>query len=227
MDKMKTEKFNIKGMTCSACAQTIERKVKSLPGAGEVNVNLLSNSMEVDYDTSRLSSAGIAKAVKKAGYQVVQQENISENPLDGEMDEMKRRLLLSILFVAPLFYIYMGSMLGLPLPGFMSGHANMFNFAFIQFLLVLPVAIINRKFFTVGFRALFLGSPNMDSLIAIGTSAAISYGVYALFRINHAYVINDHPLAMEYAHDLYFETAGIILLLITVGKFLEAKAKGR
>lgn len=145
----------------------------------------------------------------------------------AEIDSMKRRLIVSFLFSVPLFYISMGHMMGWPLPDFFHGNGNAITFAFTQFLLVLPVAIVNEKYFRVGFKTLFKGSPNMDSLIAIGSTAAIVYGVYAIYKIGYGLGHGDMALVSQYSMDLYFESAAMILTLITLGKFFEARAKGK
>ena len=233
---MSSQKFDVMGMTCSACSAHVDKSVRKLPGVKEVNVNLLANNMTVEYDPAAVDENAIIKAVQDGGYDaVVHQKQSSagkgkERPVDtakAEIDSMKRRLIVSFLFSVPLFYISMGHMMGWPLPDFFHGNGNAITFAFTQFLLVLPVAIVNEKYFRVGFKTLFKGSPNMDSLIAIGSTAAIVYGVYAIYKIGYGLGHGDMALVSQYSMDLYFESAAMILTLITLGKFFEARAKGK
>ncbi|MDD2494868.1 MAG: heavy metal translocating P-type ATPase [Tissierellia bacterium] len=232
---MKSQKFNVTGMTCSACSARIDKNVNKLDGVIEVNVNLLSNSMQVKYDESIINEKDIIKAVEDTGYgaslignkqsAVKEKEGISDAEL--EIKEMKKRLIISFIFAVPLFYISMGHMLGWPLPDILHGMENSLIFAFTQLLLCLPVMIVNSKYYKIGFKTLFKGSPNMDSLIAIGTSAAFGYGVYAIYKIGYGLGHMDMDMVMTYSMDLYFESAAVVLALITLGKFLEARAKGR
>ena len=229
--------FDVTGMTCSACSANVERAVKKLNGIGEVNVNLLANRMVTEYDESLLNDSAIIAAVTAAGYgaavhgqKTVAASSATEataSAAEEELASMRRRLILSLIFFLPLFYISMGHMMGLPIPQFMQGHSGALAFAFTQFLLTLPVMYINRKFFQVGFKTLLHGAPNMDSLIAIGSSAAVVYGVFAIYRIGHGFGIGDMELVARYHMDLYFESAATILTLITVGKFLETRSKGK
>lgn len=228
---MKKDKYNISGMTCSACSLAVEKSIKKIDGVEEISVNLLQNNMNVTFDESKVSEIDIIKAVEKAGYGASPVKSVSKvkderNPAKEEYMEMKKRLIWSLIFTIPLFYLAMGDMYGWPFPGFLKGHMNVMSFAFTQFLLTLPVAIINSKYYKVGFKTLFKGSPNMDSLIAIGTGAAILYGIFAIYRIGFGLGHDNMELVKAYAHDLYFESAGVILTLITLGKFLEARAKG-
>ena len=232
-----TEKYDVTGMTCAACSIAVERSVKKVPGVEEVSVNLLTNSMQVTYDEGQVSAADIIAAVTDAGYGAAlkaepgakgaAKAEAAENPLLEEAEELKERLIASLLFMLPLMYVSMGEMFNLPLPAFVTGRENAVSFAFLQFLLTIPVIFVNRKFFTVGFRTLFKGQPNMDSLIAIGSGAALIYGIIAIFRMSHGLGAGDWALVERYYHDLYFESAAMILTLITVGKFLEARSKGK
>lgn len=232
---MKSQKFNVTGMTCSACSSRIEKNINKTEGIQEANVNLLSNSMMIQYDDSIISEKDIIKVVRDTGYDASSAESKkssagakdTKSNAELELKEMKRRLVVSFLFAIPLLYIAMGHMLNMPLPSIFHGPENALTFAFTQFLLCLPVMIINRKYYTVGYKTLFKGSPNMDSLIAIGTSAAFAYGVYAIYRIGYGLGHMDMDLVMKYSMDLYFESAAIVLALITLGKFFEARAKGR
>lgn len=232
---MKSQKFDIKGMTCSACSLAVDKNVSKLEGIEGVNVNLLNNNMVVKYDESKLSDDKIMKAVEDAGYQAfvvsdkkeVRNTSNKENIAELEIKEMKKRLLISLIFTIPLLYLAMGHMLDWPLPKIFHGNENSITFAFTQFLLALPVAIVNSKYYKVGLKTLFKGSPNMDSLIAIGTLAAIIYGVFAIFKIGYGLGHGNEHMVMQYSMDLYFESAAVILALITLGKFLEARAKGK
>ena len=234
------EKFDVTGMTCSACSSRVEKCVRQLDGMQDVTVNLLTNSMQVDYDDSRLSTDAIIAAVTQAGYGAsVKQEGASnptsaapsqksqENPVEAQLNEMKHRLIVSFVFLIPLLYLSMGSMIGLPLPYWLSGHANAVSFAFSQFLLALPIVYVNRTFYIKGFQTLAHGAPNMDTLIAIGSGAAMVYGIFAIYRISYGLGAGDMELVARYHHDLYFESAVMILALITVGKYLETRSKGK
>ena len=230
---MKTQKFDVKGMTCSACSSRIEKNVNKTDGIIEANVNLLTNSMTVKYDESVLSINDIIKVVEDTGYGassvMKKTAEVKSDAKDdkSEIKEMKKRVIISLIFAVPLFYISMGHMLNWPLPGIFHGTENALIFAFTQFLLCLPVMIVNNKYYKVGFKTLFKGSPNMDSLIAIGTSAAAAYGVYAIYKIGYGLGHMDMDMVMQFSMDLYFESAAVVLALITLGKFLEARAKGR
>lgn len=230
---MKSQKFDIKGMTCSACSTAVDRNVKKLEGINEVNVNLLNNSMIVKYDENILNNETIIKKVQDAGYEAflvengkkTQKNSTEKNLAKTETNELKNRLIISFIFAIPLFYISMGHMLNWYLPHLFHGYSNAITFSFTQFLLALPIVFINIKYYKVGFKTLYKGSPNMDSLIAIGTSAAMIYGVFSIYKIGYGLGNNDIDIVIQYSHDLYFESAAIVLTLITLGKFLEARAK--
>ena len=232
------QKFDVTGMTCSACSAHVEKSVAKVPGVRSVTVNLLSNNMAVDYDETAASDAAIVRAVEEAGYgasvhagtaSVRPQAKAASaaDPMAAKIANMKRRLVVSFIFLIPLFYISMGHMMGLPLPRFMHGNANALTFAFTQLLLTLPIAYVNRKYYQVGFKTLFKGAPNMDSLIAIGSAAAMVYGVVAIYMIGWGLGHGDVKMVERYSMDLYFESAGMILTLITLGKFLETRSKGK
>lgn len=231
---MQDQKFDITGMTCSACSAHVEKSVRKLPGIASVNVNLLTNSMMVAYDHQVLDDGRIIKAVADAGYgasvhgaQKAAAKNDAVSAANQATNEMKHRLIWSFVFLVPLFYISMGHMLGWPLPMIFHGLPNAMIFALTQFLLVLPIVYLNRKYFIVGFKTLSKGAPNMDSLIALGAAAAILYGIFAMYQISFGLGHQDWALVEQYAMDLYFESAGTILALITVGKYLETKSKSR
>lgn len=230
------EKYNVAGMTCAACQARVQKSVSNLTGVQECNVNLLKNSMVVTYDDKNVNSGQIIAAVEKAGYGASLQQAKGKSaaqavsPVDTvkkEYETMKRRVIWSFVFTIPLFYISMGHMMGWPLPGFFLGTENSMIYALTLFLLALPVAIINNKYYRMGFKTLFHGSPNMDSLIALGSGASLAYGVYALYKIAWGFGYGDLAMVNQFTHDLYFEGAGTILTLITLGKFFEARAKGR
>lgn len=244
---MREERFDITGMTCSACSARVEKAASKLEGMESVSVNLLTNSMKASYDEQRLSMKDIIAAVEKAGYGAAasqaeaQQNNGSKaggrrtNPAEEEIAHMKKRLAVSIVFLIPLMYLSMGHMLqmdlGMPVPALVEnlfyGNENAVNMVFAQFLLLLPILYANRKYFSVGFKSLLHGGPNMDTLIAIGSAAAVIYGCFALFRIGYGLGHGDMDLVHSYSMDIYFESAGTILTLITVGKFLETRSKGK
>lgn len=224
-------------MTCTACVAHVEKSVSKLKGIENVQVNLLTNSMTVSYNENDIDNSEIEKSVENAGYKAhLKSENTTSNAekpesrpdyVREEQEEMKHRWWVSLAFLVPLFYVSMGHMMGLPLPAFLSGHQNAMSFGLTQFLLTIPIAFVNKKYFTVGFKSLFRGAPNMDSLIAIGSSAAIVYGVFALYMIGSGLGHSDFILVADYTHDLYFESGATILTLITLGKYLEARSKSR
>lgn len=246
------ERFDVTGMTCSACSSHVEKSVGKLTGVENVSVNLLTNSMQVEFDENKLDTAGIIKAVEDAGYgaavkdehaksgtktsgQSGSQENNGLSAVEQNVKNMKKRLIVSLIFWIPLMYVSMGHMiyqwLNIPMPpftmNFLHGNENAITYAFTQFLLLLPILIANQKYFKNGFKTLWHRSPNMDSLIAIGAGAAILYGIFAIYRIGYAMGHGDMAVVHQYAHDLYFESAGTILTLITIGKYLETKSKGK
>lgn len=276
---MKKQKYAVTGMTCSACSSHVEKSVRKLQGMGDVTVNLLTNSMQVEYDEAVCDENNIIEAVERAGYgaspmtvEGAGRGNIStagrreagrESGLKGqqggnggiggrdfenkdisgrealkgkkENKEMKTRLTISIVFMILLMMVSMHHMffmwLHLPMPELFiklfHGNENALTFAFTQFLLTLPIIYVNRKYFQTGFKTLFHLSPNMDSLIAIGSGAALVYGIFAIYRIGYGLGHGEDALVSRYASDLYFESAGMILALITVGKYLETRSKGK
>ena len=240
---MKKEKFDIQGMTCSSCSAHVERAISKLEGIKSVNVNLLSNNMIVEYDENITNNETIIKAVIYAGYGARRSSTEKNTQTKKEkapnnqdvIKSMKKRLIISVCFLIPLMYIAMYHMFyewfGLPIPTFINnlfhGTENAITFGFTQFLLLLPIVYVNRNYFIVGFKRLFKGSPNMDSLIAIGSSAAIVYGIFAIYMIGYGLGHNQIELVQRYSMDIYFESAGTILTLITVGKYLETKSKGK
>ena len=230
---MKT-KFDVTGMTCAACQAHVEKSVRKLPGVSQVNVNLLQNNMSVEYDDKTLGPEAIIHAVEAGGYGAslpgakgAAGQKSAVDQAKEETRQMKFRLIVSFAFLIPLFYLSMGHMMGWPLPSLFLGNENAITFAFTQLLLSLPVAYVNRKYFINGFKSLFHGSPNMDSLIAIGSTAAIVYGIYAIYKIGYGLGHGDAHLVHQYSMDLYFETSAMILSLITLGKFLESRSKGK
>ena len=228
------QKFDVTGMTCAACSAHVEKAVCKVAGVDGVNVNLLGNSMVVDYDEGATDAGQIIHAVEEAGYgaslPAVKGAAAQPRPASGMEEEaagMKRRFLTSLIFLAPLFYIAMGHMMGWPLPAFFHDPGNVFVVALIQFLLTLPIMYINDKYYRVGFKTLWHRSPNMDSLIALGSAAAVIYGVAALFQIAWGLGHGDQARVDKWSMDLYFESAGMILTLITLGKWLETRSKGK
>lgn len=227
------EKFNVTGMSCAACSSNIEKKIGKVEGVSKVSVNLLKNSMEVEFDGDIASTKDIVENVKAIGYGASvlggnkdsKVEQASDVLDDGE--KVKARLVWSVILLIPLMYLSMGHMLGLPLPEFLNGMKNAVSFAFAQMLITLPIMYLNKKFFQVGLKALWQRVPNMDSLVAVGSMAAFLYGVFAIFRMSYGLGANDMELVMKYHSDLYFESAAMILTLITVGKYLEARSKGK
>ncbi|NMA79422.1 MAG: heavy metal translocating P-type ATPase, partial [Clostridiales bacterium] len=230
------QKFDVIGMSCSSCSAHVEKNVSKIDGVSSVNVNLLSNNMVVEYDDGIISADDIIKVVVDSGYDArlsaeVKSQSVEEgskqSTIDKEISNMKMRLIVSFIFLIPLMYISMGHMLNLPIPSFLVGTQNAVSFAFMQFLLSIPIIIVNRNYYIGGFKSLFRGAPNMDSLIAIGSGAALAYGIFAIFRIGYGLGIGDIGIVNSYSSDLYFESAAMILALITLGKFLETRSKGK
>ena len=256
------ERYHVTGMSCSACSSHVEKAVNKLENVEKASVNLLTETMDVTYDETKITSTEIIDAVVKAGYgaSVMTEGSAAgaggqstsgnagsigrsaadgkqelQQKLDADARAMKWRLGISIGFLIPLMYVSMHHMLkewfGIPVPAFivntMHGNTNAMNFALTQFLLLLPILYVNRKFFSVGFKTLAHRSPNMDSLIALGSGAALVYGIFAMYRISYGLGYGDMAVVEHYSHDLYFESSGTILTLITVGKYLESRSKGK
>ena len=225
-----TEKFNVTGMTCSACSAHVEKSVKKLDGVKSVNVNLLQNNMHVDFDETAISVDDIINAVVSGGYGASvagKEQEKKDNKIDNEISNMKFRLVVSLVCLVPLMYISMGHMWGWPFLSVFHGAENGITFALTQMLLTLPIMYVNRKYYITGFKTLFHGAPNMDSLIAIGSGAAFVYGIIAIYCIGYGLGHGDKEFAHSYMMNLYFESAAMILALITLGKFLESRAKGK
>ena len=226
--------FQVTGMTCSACSAHVEKAVNKLEAVNKAEVSLMTNSMSVDYDPDALSPQDIIHAVEQAGYGASLPQKDKSAPLPDpnsqlaqELGAMKRRLIWSFVFLIPLFYISMGHMLGAPLPSFLMGMENALAFGLTQLLLTLPILYINDTYYKVGFKTLWHRAPNMDSLIAVGSAAAVIYGIFAIYQIGYGLGHSDMELVARYHMDLYFESAGMILTLITLGKFLEKRSKGK
>lgn len=243
---MKHETYQVTGMSCSACSSRVEKAVSKLEGIEKASVNLLTNSMQVDYDETILTSQAIIDAVVKAGYGAslaggqagtkgASPQASPANTAEQEVRQMKRRLLWSIVFLIPTVYIAMHHMLashlGIPVPSAISavfdGPENAISFAFAQFLLILPIMYLNRKYYINGFSNLLRGAPNMDSLVGMGSMASAAFGAFAIFRMGWGMGHGDWALVQTYSANLYFESAGMIVTLITVGKYLETRAKGK
>ena len=214
----------IEGMTCTACAKAVERAINKLPGIKEVNVNFATEKARVVYDSSEVRISEIKSAILKAGYkaleiEAVEQADVERARREKEVSILRTKFIIAVIFAAPLLYIAMGHMMGLPIPEIIRPEKYPLNFAIAQLLLTIPIIAVGYRFYTVGFSKLFRFEPNMDSLIAVGTSAAFLYGIYAIFQI-----IRGNT---DYAMNLYFESAGVIIALILLGKYLEAIAKGK
>jgi heavy metal translocating P-type ATPase len=239
------QKFSVTGMSCAACSANVERSVRRVPGVKNVNVNLLTGGMEVEYADGRggeADDASVAAAVKSAGYGAAVSGGLpagasaaaAADPAAAAAEQarqMKKRLIISIIFWVPLMYLAMFRMAGLPAPAFMhaafSGARSVMTYAFTQFLLLIPIVFANRSYYVRGFRSLMKRAPNMDSLIALGSSAAIVCGTVSVYRIGLALGAGDLSAAVSFLGGIYFESAGTILTLITLGKYLEALSKGR
>ena len=231
---MEKKQFDVTGMTCAACSARVEKCVGKLEGVRSVQVNLLAGSMTVCYDERATGVEAIEHSVEEAGYGAhVRREDEAASAAAGlervrqEQLGMRRRWWWSLVFLVPLLYVAMGHMLGWPLPPFLAGDSRALARGLCQLALLLPIMVLNRRYYTVGFRTLFRGSPNMDSLVAMGSFAAFAYGVYAVVRIGAGTGAADWDTVRRFAHDLYFESAGTILTLVTLGKYFESKSKGK
>ncbi len=237
---MREEKYEITGMTCAACQANITRSVQKLPGMSKVDVNLLSNQMQVTYDETKTDSDTIIRTVESIGYGASlpgpaapkqdafrSEWESRQNRAKAASDAMKHRLISSVLLLIPLMYIAMAPMAGLPTLPFLEGMENALILALTQLLFTLPIVIINKHFYQSGFKALAKRVPNMDSLVAIGSGASLLYGIIAIYCMAYGFGHNDMDLVHRYAHALYFESSATILTLVTVGKYLEARSKAK
>ena len=218
-------KFDIQGMTCASCQAHVQKAVSQVNGVKKVNVNLLTNSMEVEYDESICNTLLILSSVSKAGYKgnVQGDKKIEEKKNDNNHQLLK--LIIGLILLIPIFYISMGHMVGIPLPSFLSGHENALSFAFTQFILVLPYFFLYKEYFIRGFKALINRSPNMDSLVSIGASVSFIYGIAAIYIIGYGLGHNNMELVGKYMHNLYFESVATILCFVSIGKYLESLSK--
>ena len=220
------KKYDVVGMSCSACSAHIDKAVRHVDGVLEVNVNLLSNSMVVEFDENKVNDALIMQTVENAGYKAMPEKTMVDQPKqEDQIEKKKKSLILSFCFLIPLFYISMGHMMGAPLPAILLGHENMMVFALTQLFLTLPIMYINRGYYQRGFKSLWNKSPNMDTLIAMGSSAAAIYSIYAIFMMGYYLGHGQMSEAHHYMMQLYFESAGMILTLISLGKYLESRSK--
>ena len=223
------QRFEITGMTCAACSAHVEKAIAATPGVASVSVSLLTANAQVEYtpDAPAATADAICKAVADAGYGAKPAEGELKLE-DTETPRLKKRLILSLCFLVPLMYVTMGHMVGLPLPAVLDGHGmGALWFGLVQLALTLPVCWINRAFFISGFKSVRSGAPGMDTLVSMGAGAALLYGLFAIVMILHGLATGDADQVMQFRHDLYFESAAMILTLITVGKTLEAYSKGR
>lgn len=236
------ETFDISGMTCAACATRVQKSAAGVDGVTDVSVNLLKNSMELTFDGSSATEAAVVAAIEKAGYGAAPRKaaagagatGVSASSFvdpkvaaDKAIAQKRRELVVSAVFTVPLFYLAMGPMLGWPLPAVLAGHENMLVLGLTQLLLAVPIMFVNRHYFVSGFKTLAHLSPNMDSLIAIGSAASFAFSVAGLYKMAYAFGAGDTTAAHAAMDSLYFDSAGMILTLITLGKFFEARAKGR
>lgn len=230
MSNQNKETYTIIGMTCSACASNVAKVVKNIDGVDEVNVDLLQNKMTL-VKKDGMSDSSIIEAVKKAGYGVKTKEEKGEKSLgEGTEDSLRveqKKIILSLIFLAPLMYIGMGEMMGLPVPFFLNMHTHPMVNSLTQLLLTVPILFVNGSYFTKGFSALFRKMPNMSSLIAIGAGASFVYSLYSTYMIAYLQGSVTMEEMHKYSMNLYFESAGTILALITLGKYLEERAKRR
>lgn len=221
LDNDSKKVLKIEGMTCAACVRAVERAVNKLDGINEVHVNLATEKLTATFNPEIVRISDIKKAVEKAGYKALEDEkkDTDQEKKEQEIKTLWKRFIVSLIFTAPLLVIAMSHMIGITLPAVIDHRTSPGNFAISQLILVIPVIIMGSKFYRVGFKTLIKGNPNMDSLIAIGSSAAFLYGLFGVYKIFNG--------DLTYAFKLYFESAGVILTLITLGKYLEAVSKGK
>ena len=223
-------KFTVTGMTCAACSARVEKVTKAVPGVAGAEVNLLAGKMVAEVENEAAAEL-ICRAVTEAGYGASVEDGRKKAeqkaPAEDALKEMKVRIIGSGVFLVVLMYLTMGHMVGLPTPHIFHGLENAAFFALVQFLLTLPAVILNRAYYIKGLKALWHRSPNMDSLIAVGSGASLIYGIVALLRMTWAQGNGQWDVVELYSKNLYFESAAMILTLITLGKFLETRAKGR
>lgn len=228
---MKKQLLDITGMSCSACSSRIEKVVNRMQGVEQMSVNLLKNNAHVTFDESVVDEKEIIARIEKLGFGArVHAANVAapvpqQDTAAQEMEEMRQRLIGSLIFAGLVFYQHMGRMWGWPLPGFILGQENELINALLQMLWCIPVLFIDRKYFIHGVRNLLSGAPNMDSLIAVGSGASFIYGLYSVFGMAYAFGHNRLDLLSGFADALYFEASAVILALVTLGKFMEARAK--
>lgn len=227
-----TKKFDVTGMTCAACQSHVQKAVDKVSGVKQCEVNLLMNSMTVSYDDGETNPQAIMQAVTDAGYGAAlpgessAQPDISKAEKDQAADT-KQRIIWSAVFLVLLMYVGMGGMMGLPLPPFLSGMENMMVTAIVELLLVLPILVLERRYFISGFRSLKALSPSMDALIALGAGASLLYSLYSTLAMAAALGHMDMETAMTHMNGLYYESAGTILTLISIGKYMEERSKGK
>ena len=218
-------KFTVEGMSCSACSASVERAVSRIDGVESASVDLLSKTLIASFDENKVTEDAIINAVKKAGFSA--EVKLDKKSEKKEGTSVKARLIVSFIFLFILMYISMGHMLNLPEISFLKGRDNAFAFSFVQLILTLPVVYVNRKFFVNGFKSLFNRSPNMDTLVAVGSMAGLLYGVYAIFMIGYGLKNGNYEIVDTYRHNLYFESSAMILTLVTLGKFFESRSKDK
>ncbi len=220
-------KYDISGMSCSACSAHVEKSVGALDGVKDVNVNLISGVMTVEFDEEKVTEADMKKAVESGGYGMQKAKTFAEKKEQKKIDDKKERrnllfrFAVSLAFLIPIMYLSMGHMIGLHLPSFLSGDENALKLAILEFVLTLPVVAVNRIYYISGFKKLFSGGPNMDTLVAIGTLSPVIYGVFAIVMM----ILGGSGSAGKYVHELYFETSAMILTIVTLGKILEGRSK--
>lgn len=224
---MKKEKYPVSGMTCAACQAHVDKAIRKVDGVIDVNVNLLSNNAEITYDENKCNISKISESVAKAGYRLenVSKEKATASSKNKKLDWDLIKLIISFVILLILMYVSMGHMIGLPLPSFLAGESNALAYAFTQFLLTIPILIIYNHYFISGFQKLFKLHPNMDSLIAVGATASIIYGIYAIYQIGYGLGNANYDIVNTYLHNLYFESAAMILTLVSLGKYFEKLSK--
>ncbi len=226
MDK-KTNKYIVEGMTCAACVKSVEDSALKVTGVEEVNVSLLTNSLEIKFNEN-FDETKLKKSIKSSGYRLKTSNNNKEEDYQVEkIKDLRNRFIVSLIIMIPLMYIAMGEMLKIPLPSIIAGSGNLLTRSILMLLFTIVIVFINRIYFINGIKALLQKSPNMDTLIMIGSGASLIYGIWVVIAISHGVTNNVIGINEKYMNSIYFESAAMILTLITLGKYLEELSKGR
>ncbi|MDD2493394.1 MAG: cation transporter, partial [Bacilli bacterium] len=223
----KTNKYIVKGMTCAACVKSVEDSALKVNGVEEVNVSLLTNSLEIKYNEN-FDETKLVKTIKNSGYKLQITDNKKDEDYQVEkIKDLRNRFIFSLIIMIPLMYLAMGEMLKIPLPNIIAGDNNLLTRSILMLLMTIVIVVTNRIYFINGFKSLIKKNPNMDTLIMIGSGSALIYGIWVVLAISYGLSNNNLDVVNKYMHSIYFESAAMILTLITLGKYLEELSKGR